>query len=181
MCLVRPAAGCTLERVGQLIQSAASCGSRRDEDHCHGREGEPGRAAPSRAAHAPQPCGERDCGPHHVEDVDLQEAARRLEAAEHERLQAEQKRYRKSCQPRSSARCAARPGAAPRRICDAAESGIATLARKRKSGAAIPASRISRPNHGRARSDAMVQESNVWASIMTSTVMPRSQSRYPSR
>ncbi len=45
----------------------------------------------------------------------------------------------------------------------------------------MPASSISRPNHGRARSDAMVQASNVWASIMTSTVIPRSQSRYPSR
>ena len=54
-------------------------------------------------------------------------------------------------------------------------------AMNRKAGAAMPPSTISQPYAARAFSSGSVQASKACASIITSTVRPRSQSRYPRR
>ena len=61
-----------------------------DERHRHSREdGEPGAVA--RGA-PPEPRGERDRRPHHVEDVDLEDAVERGARADQPRLDAEEER-----------------------------------------------------------------------------------------
>ena len=60
-------------------------------------------------------------------------------------------------------------------------SAIATPARNRKLGAAKPPTIIAQPYVLLWRASSRVQASSVWASIMISTEMPRSQSMYPRR
>ena len=60
-------------------------------------------------------------------------------------------------------------------------SAIATPARNRKLGAAKPPTIIALPYVLLWRASSRVQASSVWASIMISTEMPRSQSMYPRR
>ncbi len=85
----------------------------------------------------------------------------------------------KICSARRRAIAAVSVAEFPRRSREPAASASAMPARKRKAGAAKPATIIAQPYVLLWRASRRVHASSVWASIMMRTETPRSQSRYP--